>query len=209
MDSALLGLGRRAARGPLGARHGAPRRARRPSAARIQGTSAATIAAQAWVKLEQARAAATERGARGLYISATESENTVHFYQVRRDAHEARSGAVRAGAEGHPLRVPCRINLRPTLQPAFSDLAHNRDFVGDDGVDAPRQDAFEPLVVVDPHVDTSATFVFSSRTSSAVAASRSARRSRRSRAAQQPAYPPHLPRPPDRKEQQDVRIVDE
>jgi GNAT superfamily N-acetyltransferase len=36
------------------------------------------------VKLfEQARAAAKERGARGLYISATESENTVHFYQGR------------------------------------------------------------------------------------------------------------------------------
>ena len=36
------------------------------------------------VKLfEQARAAAKDRGARGLYISATESENTVHFYQGR------------------------------------------------------------------------------------------------------------------------------
>jgi len=30
---------------------------------------------------EQARRAARERGARGLYISATPSENTIHFYQ--------------------------------------------------------------------------------------------------------------------------------
>ena len=32
---------------------------------------------------EQARAAARGRGAAGLYISATPSENTVHFYQRR------------------------------------------------------------------------------------------------------------------------------
>jgi GNAT superfamily N-acetyltransferase len=32
---------------------------------------------------DHARAAARARGARGLYISATESENTVHFYQRR------------------------------------------------------------------------------------------------------------------------------
>jgi predicted N-acetyltransferase YhbS len=30
---------------------------------------------------EQARATARDRGARGLYISATRSENTIHFYQ--------------------------------------------------------------------------------------------------------------------------------
>jgi GNAT superfamily N-acetyltransferase len=32
---------------------------------------------------DQARTAARERGARGLYISATPSENTIHFYQRR------------------------------------------------------------------------------------------------------------------------------
>jgi GNAT superfamily N-acetyltransferase len=32
---------------------------------------------------EQAASAARERGARGLYISATPSENTIHFYQGR------------------------------------------------------------------------------------------------------------------------------
>ena len=131
-------------------------------------TSAATIAAKAWVKLlEQARAAAKERGARGL----------LHLRDGVGEHRSLLPGAARCSRS--PIRSRSSWSRRTSTSSALQDqLAADSSsrrsailrIIETSSVmmaSTLHARTFEPLVVVDPHVDTSATFVFSSRTSSA------------------------------------------
>ncbi len=58
---------------------------------------------------EQARSAARERGARGLYISATPSENTIHFYQGRGSVVLASPDAELLAFEPDDIHLECPV----------------------------------------------------------------------------------------------------
>jgi GNAT superfamily N-acetyltransferase len=58
---------------------------------------------------EQARAAARELGARGLYISATPSENTIHFYQSRGATLLASPDAELFAMEPEDIHLECPV----------------------------------------------------------------------------------------------------
>ena len=58
---------------------------------------------------EQARSAARERGARGLYISATPSENTIRFYQRRGSVVMATPDAELFALEPEDIHLECAV----------------------------------------------------------------------------------------------------
>ena len=58
---------------------------------------------------EQARSAARERGARGLYISATPSENTIRFYQRRGSVVMALPDAQLFALEPEDIHLECAV----------------------------------------------------------------------------------------------------
>jgi len=58
---------------------------------------------------EQARSAARERGARGLYISATPSENTIRFYQRRGSVVMATPDAQLFALEPEDIHLECAV----------------------------------------------------------------------------------------------------
>jgi GNAT superfamily N-acetyltransferase len=58
---------------------------------------------------EQARSSAQERGARGLYISATPSENTIHFYQGRGSVVIASPDAELFALEPEDIHLECAV----------------------------------------------------------------------------------------------------
>jgi GNAT superfamily N-acetyltransferase len=58
---------------------------------------------------EQARSAARERGARGLYISATPSENTINFYQGRGSVVIATPDAELFAREPEDIHLQCGV----------------------------------------------------------------------------------------------------
>jgi predicted N-acetyltransferase YhbS len=58
---------------------------------------------------EQARSAARERGARGLYISATPSENTIRFYQRRGSVVMATPDAALFALEPEDIHLQCGV----------------------------------------------------------------------------------------------------
>jgi GNAT superfamily N-acetyltransferase len=60
---------------------------------------------------EQARSAARERGARGLYISATPSENTIHFYQGRGSLVMASPDPELFALEPEDIHLECAVSL--------------------------------------------------------------------------------------------------
>ncbi len=58
---------------------------------------------------EQARSAARDRDARGLYISATPSENTIHFYQRRGSVVMATPDAELFALEPEDIHLECSV----------------------------------------------------------------------------------------------------
>lgn len=58
---------------------------------------------------EQARSAARERGARGLYISATPSENTINFYQRQGSVVMATPDAELFAFEPEDIHLECAV----------------------------------------------------------------------------------------------------